>query len=880
MIGTSLAHFEITAKLGEGGMGEVYRAEDTKLGRQVAIKVLPEEVAQDAERLARFEREAKVLASLNHPNIAGIHQVEESEGVHFLVMELVEGEDLKERLDRGPLPFEQAQPIVLQIAEALEVAHEKGIVHRDLKPANIKVTPEGQVKILDFGLAKALDPTSRTDAELSLSPTLTAQMTQAGVLLGTAAYMSPEQARGEEVGRQADIWAFGAVVYEMLTAKLSFPGGTVTDVMAAVVSQEPDWDSLPAGTPNGVREVLHLCLAKDPRQRIHDIADARLILTSHIEPEPAETGTAAAPLWSRAIPWGLAAVLAVVAGYLALSASRHSSEDRSVQRFTINLPPEIYLKDNEYLALSPDGRRLVFVGIEDGVQRLFLRDFGSDEVAAIPGTDTGNNPFFSPDGQAIGFTRNDTDELRVLTFATGTASTITESDWGAGAWGPDDTIIFTPYYTSGLHRIGVSGGSSEELTRPDLEMGELGHFFPQHLPDAQQVVFTNFAVPLVRSKIMVLDLSSGETTVLQENGVWGRYAPTGHLLFVRDQTMMAVRMDPATLQTTGAPVPVVSDLRPELGQGDVPATFADNGTLAFVSGSAMKPLRELVWVERTGAESPFPELRRYRHPSISPDGSRIALTIEDKTWDLWALELERGTLSRLTFEANTQFGAKWMPAGDEILYAQDDPPYNIYRRRADGSGQAELIIDNPADSEARSISPDGTTLLYSTHPPNDTNYDLWTVSLVGAGDPHPWIEAPGNQDLAVFSPDGDWVAYASDETGRSEIYVDRFPERGSKLQVSLQGGHRPRWSRDGREIYFRDGPRMMASKVSAGDRFTATDPVELFSGEYKSATNRWDYDVAPDGRFIMVKTPDEDRPREINVILNWFEKLEELVPTQ
>jgi serine/threonine protein kinase len=879
VIGSSLSHFKITAKLGEGGMGEVYRAEDSKLGREVAIKVLPESVANDVERLARFQREAKVLASLNHPNIAGIYQVEEDDGVHFLVMELVEGEDLKERLDRGALPYSSVQPLALQIAEALEVAHEKGIIHRDLKPANIKVTPEGQVKVLDFGLAKALDPAIKSNAELSLSPTLTAQMTQAGVLMGTAAYMSPEQARGEEVGKQADIWAFGAVIYELLSKKMAFPGTTVTDVMAAVVAQEPDWDALPSETPGTAREMLRLCLTKDPRQRVHDIADARLILTSSLAPESDGQAESASRAWTQILPWGLAALLAVIAGYLALSGSSQQETSATVQRFSINLPAEVYVAENEIMALSPDGSKLVFVGIENGVMKLILREIGSLKVTALPGTESSKNPFFSPDGESIGFTRDDADEMHTLSLATGRASMVTKADWGAGSWGPDDSIVYTPYYTSGLHRIPVSGGTPEELTRPDLEEGELGHFWPQHLPGGGSVIFTNFLVPETRSKIEALDLASGETKTLVENGVWGRYAPTGHLLFVRDQTMMAVRLDVERLEISGIPVPVLADVMPELGQGDIPAALTQNGTLAFVPGVLMNPQRQLVWVDRQGRETPFPETHRYKHPSISPDGTRIALTIEDKGWDLWALELGRNTLSRLSFEPNTQFGAIWMPNGNEILYAQDDPPYNIYRRSADGTGSAEALVTSPVDNEVRSVSPDGQYLLYN-HNVNDTRQDIWLRTLTGEAQTEPWLATPFNEIFGVFSPDGNWIAYASDETGRHEVYVNRFQDRGRKLQVSLKGGSRPRWSRDGKELFFRDGPRMMAVEVVMGDSISVGEPFELFTGLYMAGSQKWDYDVAPDGRFIMIKTPDEDRPREISVVLNWLQELEQLVPAQ
>jgi serine/threonine-protein kinase len=886
VIGTTLFHFQITAKLGEGGMGEVYRAEDSKLGREVAIKVLPETVAQDPERLARFEREARLLASLNHPNIAAIYSFESAdaegteEPVHFLVMELVEGEDLKERLERGPVAVDEARAIALQVAGALEVAHQQGIIHRDLKPANIKVTPEGQVKILDFGLAKAFDPSSGGSSDqisVSLSPTLTAQMTQAGVLLGTAAYMAPEQARGQEVDKQADIWAFGAVLFEMLTARIAFPGATVTDVIAAVVSHEPDWDALPEATPANLRETIKLCLTKDARERIHDIGDARLLLTRSLAPETETGPVETTPAWQRWLPWGVAAVLAVLAGYLALSPVTPPTGDRPVRQLSITLPPDIHVAPNEPLAISRDGSKIVFSGMRYGSQQLFLRSLESTAVEALSDTEDGQNAFFSPDGEAIGFTTDAGGKMLALSLATGRARVIADGAWGGGSWGLDDVIVYTPTYTDGLYRVAAGGGATEELTRPDLENGELGHFWPQHLPGGKKVLFTVFSVPLNRSSIQVLDLESGDSELVIEDGVWGRYSPTGHLLFVRDQTLMAVGLDPTGPTVVGAPIPVLEDVIPDIGQGDTPVVFSENGTLAFVPGAVMRPPRQLVWIDRQGRETPIAERRRYGSPRVSPDGSRIALTIADKSWDLWALELDRGTWSRLTSDSATQFGTLWMPDGNDIVYTQDDPPYNLYRRSAEGSGEAKPLLQTIVDNEAQDISPDGSTLLY-IHNETQGNQDLWTLSLDDEPDPRPWLASPFEENFGTFSPDGRWVAYVTNETGERQVFVTRYPEGDRKVQVSLAGGHRPRWSHDGREIFFRQGISMMAVEIELGERPDVGQPQELFQGVYQYESYRWAYDVAADGRFIMIKAPYEDEPREIQVVLNWFEELEALVP--
>ena len=888
-------------------MGEVYRAEDTKLGREVAIKVLPEAMAQDTERLARFEREARALAALNHSNIAGIYSLESatlagaspaptdasagaadageglapSRRVDFLVMELVEGEDLKERLERGPVPVDEARAIALQVAGALETAHESGIIHRDLKPANIKVTPDGQVKVLDFGLAKAFDPTTGGDSDrisVSLSPTLTAQMTQAGVLLGTAAYMAPEQARGLDVDKQADIWAFGAVLFEMLSGRITFPGATVTDVIAAVVSHEPNWEELPEETPWNLREVMKLCLTKDARERIHDIGDARLLLTRPTAPEAATIQAESTAGWQRWLPWAVAAALAVLATALALLPRNSGPVERPIQRLSIMLPPDVFLASSEAFVLSPDGSRLALLGVENGVPQLYLRSLESTAIKVLPETEGAHNPFFSPDGESIGFSIDGDEKMFALSLATGRARTLAEGGWGGGSWGLDNVIVYTPTYTDGLHRIPANGGTPEELTQPDLEKGELGHFWPQHLPGGKKVLFTIFSVPLARSSINALDLETGQVEAVIEDGVWGRYSPTGHLLFVRDQTLMAVGFDPDRLKIAGAPIPVVEDLIPDIGQGDTPVTFSSNGTLAYVPGAIMLPPRQLTWVDRDGRETPFPEMRRYGQPRLSPNGTRIAVTIEAKSSDLWALELGRGTLSRLTSEPATQFGAVWMPDGNQIVYSQDDPPYNLHRRPVDGGGPGEPLLQTAVDNEALSISPDGSTLMYS-HNDTPSGYDLWTLSLVGEPEPEPWLATPFEEAFGTFSPDGRWVTYTSNETGTRQVYVSRYPKGDQKLQVSLAGGSRPLWSRDGREIFFRLGQSMMAVDVVPGERLTVGEPRELFRGSYQHTTNKWDYDVSADGRFVMIRDPEEERPREIKVVLNWFQELEALVPT-
>ncbi|HUO84933.1 MAG TPA: protein kinase, partial [Thermoanaerobaculia bacterium] len=655
--GTTLAHYEILSLLGRGGMGEVYRASDGKLGREVAIKVLPEDFTRDEERLARFEREARVLASLDHPHVASIHGIEHLDGVRFLVMQLARGEDLSKRLVRGPLPLEEAISVATQVAEALEAAHGQGIIHRDLKPANIRIDEEGKIKVLDFGLAKALEG-DETEEEISNSPTMIRAATHAGVILGTAAYMSPEQARGKRVDRRADIWAFGVVLWEMLTGKRLFSGDTVSDTLAAVLRADVDLNQLPFETPRAIRDLIRRCLTRDPRNRLHDIADARIVLQD-VDPEdrPGASGT---PLRSRGTVGWIAALIsavAVAAVLLFLLLSR-GAEPREPQHFALHLSGDqsLMMGGNSLLTFSPDGKSLIFSGAQEGKGRvLFRRDLGQRQAVAIAGTDQGESPFISPDGRWLGFVARG--KMMKIPSEGGRPFALADARGAGGAaWLSDDTIVFAPIYSDGLFRISAEGGTPERLTTPDRAYGELGHWWPEALPGESRIVFTAFRTPIDRSRIGVVDLKTGQVHWVVEGGFFGRYVSTGHLVYAKGERLYAIPFDPKTATAQGAAVAVLDDLKVSQSGGFAMLAVSPKGTLAYVSSTLGNPLTELVWIDRTGKTTPaLPERKRFLSASLSPDGNHAAVTIEAASRDLWIYSFDRGTLSRQTSGDATEF---------------------------------------------------------------------------------------------------------------------------------------------------------------------------------------------------------------------------------
>jgi len=882
MVGKTISHYKVLEKIGQGGMGEVYRAEDTNLSREVAIKVLPEQFTQDPQRLARFEREAKLLASLNHPNIAAIHSFEHSDEIHFLVLELVPGETLQERVAKGPLPVEEALEVCRQIAEGVEAAHEKGVIHRDLKPANVKVTPKGKVKILDFGLAKAFEDEIPA-ADISQSPTLTEEMTRAGVILGTAAYMSPEQAKGKPVDKRADVFAFGAVLYELLTGKRAFEGETITETIAAVLKSEPDWEKLPSDTPWRIQELLRRCLTKEPHDRLPHIASVRievkLALSEPTMVSPTGVVSTVQPaLWRRAIPWSLAGLIAIIAvvGFWILTLPT----PQPLRKLVITPPSTAPLASHRFtdLAISPDGSQVIYRAEHSGVTQLDVRsmdDFLSTPIAGTEGVD--RDFFFSPDGEWIVFVT--ADKLKKISLAGGTPITLCDAPSQAGgSWDSEDVIVFAANLGSGigLYRVSANGGQPESVALPNLDRGER-YSEPEVLPNSKAVLFAVRGSGEV-FQIAVISLETGEQKVLIEGGREPHYAATGHLVYERARTgtLMAAPFDLERLEVTGDSVSILEGVRhSSFGLlSTVDYVFSRSGTLAYVPAPE-KIEHGLVWVDRKGTETLVTEEKRnYRVPRVSPDGQSIAVTIfEAPGSNVWVYDLSSDSFGRLTFEGERNGSEIWSPDSRWIAFSSfRDGPRNVYRKLADGSGSAERLTTDVAGMPT-SWSPDGSALTF-TGPPG-----TWILPM--DGDRESQLLITGGL-YAVLSPNGQWLAYILREGGESSVYVSRYSEPEAKWQISgEEGGREPVWSPDGTELFYRSEDRMMAVSVEKEPTFSAGKPEVLFEGSYLSSESDPEfqyYDISPDGqRFLMIK--EEQERGQIHVVLNWFEELKRLVPT-
>ena len=863
-------------------MGEVYRATDTRLGRDVAIKVLPNEVAQDPERLARFQREAQVLASLNHPNVAAIHGLEDEGGRPFLALELVEGEDLSERLKRGRLPIDEALEIAGQISDALEAAHEKGIVHRDLKPANVKLTPDGQVKVLDFGLAKAwaADPASGSSADLSQSPTLAHTGTLAGAILGTAAYMSPEQARGRRVDKRADVWSFGVVLFEMLTGQRLFEGETASEILASVIKDEPNWSALPPATPPRVVKVLRRCLAREPRQRLHDIADARLLLEEAATEDPT-AATAGAPRWREGLAWLMAAVaLAAAAALWWRPAS--TSPGEPLTRFTVNLPIEqpLAFADVPILALSPDGHTLAFAAIasESGQSMIHLRALDQTEPWTVPGTEGGNSPFFSPDGRSIAFFADG--RLKKVPVGGGTPLALADAPtWRGGVWAEDGSIFYSPEYTSGLWRVAAAGGTPELVVDIDTESRQRTYRWPDVLPDGRTILFTIGTLDSPNNfndaQIAAYSLDSGTLRVLLDGASMARFVPPRTLVYSRAGILFAAVFDPDTAEVLGEPRPVLEGVGGDPSSGAGYFAVARNGTLAFVPGELEQGGGLLTVFDREGQGRRLPLAQRgLHHPRFSPDGGRLAFMAgvgsSGAGGDAWVLSFATDALTRLTFRGEAAYPS-WTPDGQSVAFF-DSSAGAVVMKAADGSGAVETVT--PSDSTPllpESWSPDGRTLAYTRMGPSSD------IHLVDPGGEARLFE----QDASgpVFSPDGRWIAYAQPASGNSSVFVR--PVRGEgKWQVSPGVGGYPRWRGDGRELYYialqDTGRPVMAVAVQSGEAFHAGPPRRLFGDlpifRYLTSTAPMvNWDAAPSGdAFVFVELDrDETETIRIEVVVGW-----------
>jgi eukaryotic-like serine/threonine-protein kinase len=894
LVGQKLASYKIVSLLGVGGMGEVYQAHDTRLDRRVAIKVLPPAFVHDTERLARFQREARLLASLNHPHICTLFDVGRQSGTDFLVMEYLEGETLAARLMTGPLPLEKVLLYATEIADALDKAHRKGVTHRDLKPGNIMLTKAG-TKLLDFGLAKLKQESAPSTVSLSQLPTndtLTAQ----GAILGTLQYMAPEQVQGGEVDARTDIFAFGAMVYEMVTGKKVFDGKNSASVMAKILeSDPPPMSSLQPMTPPALDRVVRKCLAKDPEKRWQGASDLGDELKWIAEGSSLITSVSTAPAKGfrtpgrRALILGLGVLLLGVTGASLAVWNLKSSLRLPVTRTVITLPPSQKLagSDQPLVALSPDGSQLCYVANEGGSQQLFLRAMDSLEARPIPGTEGAVNPFFSPNGQWLGFFAGG--KLMKVSVNGGSVVTLGEIEQARGAsWGNQGMIVFAPSAYSVLLGVSEAGGAPQSLTR--LEKEENSNRWPEFLPGGKAVLFTaGTAVPGVftNSQVAVQSLGTGERLKLIQGGTLARYAPTGHLVFAQGGSLMAVPFDPQRLTATGVAVPVVDGVPQSPVTGAAQYSFSNNGSLVYVSGGVLGTLSRLVWVSRNGVEQRIAAIgHNYQTPRLSPDGRHVAVGIVEQESQVWVFDLSRETLTRFSFEGNTNSGPIWTTDGKRIAFlsTNNDGPWNFFWRLADGSGGLEQLTSDGDLLSPSSWSPNGQLLAFDKV--NDiTGNDIWVLRL-GDHKAQPFLRTPFKEGAPRFSPDGQWLAYVSDESSRYEIYVRPYPGSGEKLQISTGGGTEPMWNPNGRELFYRSGDKMMAADIVTRPSFVAGKPRMLFQGQYQSTTvPRLDpnYDVSPDGqRFLMLKPTEQEQavPTQINVVLNWFEELKRRVPVK
>jgi serine/threonine protein kinase len=909
--GTRLGVCDIIAQIGVGGMGEVYQATDTNLKRQVAIKVLPASVAGDADRLARFQREAEVLAALNHPNIGAIYGLEKTADFTALVMELVEGEDLSQRIARGAIPIEEALPIATQIAEALEAAHEQGIIHRDLKPANIKVRSDGTVKILDFGLAKAMEPAAGSSPNLSMSPTITTPaMTQAGMILGTAAYMSPEQARGKTVDRRADIWAFGAVLYEMLTGQRAFDGEDMTEVLGAVVRLEPNFDALSPDVPARVRRVLTLCLRKDVRQRAQAMGDVRLALEGAFETAvfPAAIDAAAAvrntpPVSLRV--WQAAATLfalTTIAGAAVWwSASRATTP--AVTRFFV-YPPEkttfvTFNRPGTSVAISPDGSKLAFTARDaSGKILLWMRPVDSLTAQPLPGTDEAAYPFWSPDSRFIGYFAQQ--KLVKIAASGGPPQTLCSTGVDGnrgGTWSQDGTIVFSTGPGKSLSRVSSAGGQPSEFMR--LATGQTQYGFPWFLPDGRHLLFYAYAIsdfPSISSSrssgedvagVYVGSLDAADSKRLAAADSAAVYdSQSGHLLFVRQGTLLAQPFDPKTLALAGASFPIAERVEAGVIRGMAAFSVSTKGVLAYGVGAGTAAGLQMAWFDRQGkqVEAVGPP-GNYRGIDLAPDGTHVGAHRHDGNGgDIWVTDLSRSTTSRFTFDASQENQSPiWSPDGTRIVYGSiRNGKSGLYQKLANNAGTEERLVESNVTMLPVSWSPDGKSIVYlDTDTDPKTGADLWLLPLSGDRKPSPLLHTAFNESHGQISPDGKWLAYESNETNRFEVYVQPFPSGAGKWQVSTNGGHFPRWRRDGRELFYMaqsSGGKIMAVDIKPmGSTFEAGTPRELFDSPYINLAHRGGryhtFAVSPDGqRFLIPHPPSSDTAgltMPIAVVENW-----------
>jgi eukaryotic-like serine/threonine-protein kinase len=883
--GTKLGPYEIIAPLGAGGMGEVYRARDTRLDRTVAIKILPPKVSSDPARQQRFQREAKIISSLNHPHICVLHDIGNQDGVDFLVMECVEGETLASRLERGAIPVEQVLKLGVQIADALDGAHRNGVVHRDLKPGNIMLTSTG-VKLLDFGLAK---PTAAFAAGVTLTDARKkSPVTEQGVIVGTFQYMSPEQVQGEELDARSDIFSLGSVLFEMVTGQKAFGGKSQLSVASAILEKEPE--SIRASrplTPLALDHAISRCLAKDKEERWQTARDLKLelkwigesglqaTLASRTATDDNRTSGRRALLWGT-VSLLVAAITGVAAWML------KPTPPRLVSRTVITLPPGQRLAglDEPALALSYDGTELAYVALEADTQQIFLRSMDNPQPRPIPGTQGASNPFFSPDGRWLAFFADQ--KLKKVSL-TGEA-TVTLADvinpHGA-SWSSQGTIAFAAMQVAPVLQVPDAGGTPQPLTH--FGQGEVSHRGPEFLPGGRTLLFVGARSSFSwdDAQIAVQSLVTGQRRDLMK-GAFPRYAPSGHLLYTQGGNLFAVPFDVQRLAVNGAATPVVEGVLQSTTTGAAQYSISGTGSLVYLSGGVLADQRRLVWVDRNGKEQPVEApVRAYLFPRISPDGKHAAVGITEEGTEIWSYDFARETLTRITFGGLQNLNAVWSPDGKQIAFqSRKDGPSNIYWQPSDGSGESERLTTSEYANVPMSWSPDGQALAFIEVSP-ETGYDLWVLPLKERK-ARLFLRTPFNESAPRFSPDGHWLAYVSNESGRYEVYVQPYPGPGGKLQISTDGGTEPVWNPRGRELFYRNGNKMMVVDVATQPNLLASKPRVLFQGQFLlTPATTPNYDVSPDGqRFLMLRSGGtvEAAPTQINVVLNWFDELKRRVP--
>ena len=877
--GARIGSYEIGELIGEGGMGTVYRAHDLRLGRDVAIKIVRPELAANPDRIARFDREARLLASLSHPNIATVHGLEHAGDDRFLILELVPGMTLAQRLREGDLPVRESLTHALQMAAGIASAHDQGIIHRDLKPANIKITPAGTIKILDFGLAKALAVDSAVQA-IAVSSTLTSGGTGEGVILGTAAYMSPEQARGKDVDKRTDVWAFGCVLYDMLTGRAAFAGDTLSDTIAAILTREPDWSRLPADVPEPVRRLLRRCLQKDLNRRLRDMGDARIeledalgsssddrqrsdsVIASGAAPD-ARTSRTRAPLVAAAV---FAAAVLGAAAYAALL-DNDAPRPRAAAQFLITLPGNERLVGLDFpsIALAPADTHIVYSATRGGSPRLVVRALASLEAQPLAGTEGALGPFFSPDGNWIAFFASG--KLKKVPLAGGPVREIADAEIGfGGVWAPDNTIIFAPNNASALMRVSADGGATEPVTTLDTGRGEFSHRWPELLPDGKTILFTSGSDgSWDDAEIVAQRIGSAERRTLVHGGSSPRYAATGHVLYVRGNVLYALPVDPKSLQPIGEVLTGQVEVMQSI-DGAAQVAVSSAGTLLYVPASAGASMRTLAWVDRSGGLQPLAAPpRAYASPRLSRDDRTIAVTIGSDRTEVWAYDVAGTRFEQVTFSGGSS--PEWGSGRRLVFAASRGGPPNIFAKASETAGVEERMTNASSPHVPHAVTADGGVVFVQ----NDAGGR--DISVVGPDHSvQPLLATSANEYSPALSPDGEWLAYVSDRSGSPEVYVGPFADPSRAVQVSTAGGSEPRWRRDGGELYFRTGPSMMAAAVRTRPALAVQAPRELFSGPYEAdASGRPAYDVSLDGsRFLMVRPPDVAPPgRELRIMLGW-----------